>query len=93
MVNLLLLVLVATTTACIVLTLYSKKKKHKYLFLGLAVSKSVILVMINIFKKGQIFIRESLLPVVITAGSLTLTYLLLDYFEKKSSAKKERKTC
>ena len=86
MVNLLLLVLVATTTF-IVLTLYSKEKTQIFV-LGLAVSKSVILVMINIFK-GQIFIRESLLPVVITAGSLTLTYLLLDYFEKKVQQKNE----
>jgi len=56
----------------------------------IAVAAELILFLVlNIVDKKEVFIKENLLPVLITGGALTLLYLILSYLDKKEQLKEE----
>ncbi len=84
MINNVLLGLIITTTISVGLALYCNHKKVRVGLLILAIVKSVLLLIINTVTIKDVFIKERFLPVLITAITLILIYLALDYLEQKA---------
>ncbi|NLZ54236.1 MAG: hypothetical protein GX892_14040 [Thermoanaerobacteraceae bacterium] len=90
MIDNILIVLIITVTISVSLALFCKNKKTQKGLLVVAALKSFLIIVVNIINKKEIFIRESLLPVLITASVLFFLNFILDYFENKEFAEKNK---
>lgn len=79
--------------AMIVLSIavFTKNKKRRKLAVTTFSVVALYLVFIRYGEKGAVFIKQDLIPLILTAVALVIGYFILDFIDKKFPEKEEIK--
>lgn len=87
-----LFILVIGSTICVGGSLYCRNKKHKISLLITAAAQGVAVIAIKSVTHNSAFLRDNLIPIVLTTTVLTLFYFLLDRLDRRNPKDEKTKT-